>query len=175
MGLLFLNALKGLKKKKVQMIGIILCIVLATGIYTAMNSALDRMEDRYHNYLKEQNVEDFAFVPKIDYSKDYTKEEIEELKQNELKDLPSDQMNIVNTYQMTIGSENVPNADMLYSYIDYIFNLKLANQKKLEEKIGPATLKYDFSYYTEVAKVDSEDKKLCKAIPDDIDRKMNIP
>ncbi len=175
MGLLFLNALKGLRKKKVQMIGIILCIVLATGIYTAMSSALDRMEDRYHNYLREQNVEDFAFVPKIDYSKDYTKEEIEELKQNELKDLPSDQMNIVNTYQMTIGSENVPNADMLYSYIDYIFNLKLANQKKLEEKIGPATLKYDFSYYTEVAKVDSEDKKLYKAIPYDKDRKINIP
>ena len=83
MGLLFLNALKGLKKKKVQMVGIIFCILLATGIYTAMSSALDRMEDRYHNYLREQNVEDFAFTPKIDYAKDYTVSEIEELKKNE--------------------------------------------------------------------------------------------
>ncbi len=175
MGLLFLNALKGLRKKKVQMIGIIFCIILATGIYTAMNCALDRMEDRYHNYLREQNVEDFAFTPKIDYSKDYTKEEIEDLKNNELKNIPSDQMDIVNKYQMTIGMGDFPNSANLYSYIDYIFNTNLANQKKLEEKVGPATLKYDFSYYTEIAKVDTEDKKIYKAIPYDKDRKINIP
>ena len=175
MGLLFLNALKGLRKKKVQMIGIVFCIILATGIYTAMSSALDRMEDRYHNYLKEQNVEDFAFIPKIDYSKDYTKEEIENLKQNELKDIPADQMDIVNKYQMTIGMTDFPNSDMLYTYIDYIFNSNLANQKKLEEKIGPSMEKYDFSYYTEVAKVDTEDKKIYKAIPYDEDKKINIP
>ena len=66
MGLLFLNALKGLRKKKVQMIGIIFCILLATGVYTSMSLAIDRIEDRYHNYLKEQNVEDFAFTPNED-------------------------------------------------------------------------------------------------------------
>lgn len=175
MGLLFLNALKGLKKKKVQMIGIIICIILATGIYTAMSSALDKMEDRYHNYLVEQNVEDFAFIPKIDYSKDYTKEEVEELKNNELKDIPNSQMDIVNRYQMTIGIKNFPNSDMLYQYIDYIFNSNGANNKKLEEKISPALEKYDFSYYTEISKVASEDKKLYKALPYDGDKKINIP
>ena len=177
MGLLFLNALKGLRKKKVQMIGIIFCILLATGVYTSMSLAIDRIEDRYHNYLKEQNVEDFAFTPNIDYSKDYTVEEIENLKKNELKDIPQDQMDIVNQYEMTLslGLDNFPNKDMLYQYIDYIFNSNLANSKKLEEKVKPAMEKYSFSYYIEKAKVDSENKKLYKAIPYDKDRKINIP
>ena len=172
MGLLFLNALKGLKKKKVQMVGIIFCILLATGIYTAMSSALDRMEDRYHNYLREQNVEDFAFTPKIDYSKDYTVSEIEELKKNELKDIPKNQMDIVNKYEMTIGISDFPNSDILYQYIDYIFNSNGANDKKLKEKVSPALEKYDFSYYKEISKVDTEDKKLYKAIP--YDKNKNI-
>lgn len=175
MGLLFLNALKGLKKKKVQMVGIILCIILSTSIYTAMSSALDRMEDRYDNYLKEQNVEDFAFIPKIDYSKDFTVQEIEELKKNELKDIPQNQMDIVNQYEMTIGMSDFPNKDMLYYYIENIFNQNGATLKKMEEKVGPAMQKYDFSYYTEVAKVDTEDKKMYKAIPYDKDKKINIP
>lgn len=175
MGLLFLNALKGLKKKKVQMAGIIFCILLATGIYTAMSSALDRMEDRYHNYLREQNVEDFAFTPKIDYSKDYTVSEIEELKKNELKDIPKNQMDIVNKYEMTIGISDFPNSDILYQYIDYIFNSNGANDKKLKEKVSPALEKYDFSYYKEISKVDTEDKKLYKAIPYDKNKNINIP
>lgn len=175
MGLLFLNALKGLKKKKVQMVGIIFCILLATGIYTAMSSALDRMEDRYHNYLREQNVEDFAFTPKIDYSKDYTVSEIEELKKNELKDIPKNQMDIVNKYEMTIGISDFPNSDILYQYIDYIFNSNGANDKKLKEKVSPALEKYDFSYYKEISKVDTEDKKLYKAIPYDKNKNINIP
>lgn len=175
MGLLFLNALKGLKKKKVQMVGIIFCILLATGIYTAMSSALDRMEDRYHNYLREQNVEDFAFTPKIDYSKDYTVSEIEELKKNELKDIPESQMDIVNKYEMTIGISDFPNSDILYQYIDYIFNSNGANDKKLKEKVSPALEKYDFSYYKEISKVDTEDKKLYKAIPYDKNKDINKP
>ena len=175
MGLLFLNALKGLKKKKVQMAGIIFCILLATGIYTAMSSALDRMEDRYHNYLREQNVEDFAFTPKIDYSKDYTVSEIEELKKNELKDIPENQMDIVNKYEMTIGISDLPNSDILYQYIDYIFNSNGANDKKLKEKVSPALEKYDFLYYKEISKVDTEDKKLYKAIPYDKNKNINIP
>lgn len=175
MGLLFLNALKGLKKKKVQMVGIIFCILLATGIYTAMSSALDRMEDRYHNYLREQNVEDFAFTPKIDYSKDYTVSEIEKLKKNELKDIPENQMDIVNKYEMTIGISDFQNSDILYQYIDYIFNSNGANDKKLKEKVSSALEKYDFSYYKEISKVDTEDKKLYKAIPYDKNKNINIP
>ena len=98
MGLLILNALKGLKKKKVQMIGIIFCIMLSAGIYTAMNVSLDRLENKYHTYLKEQNVEDFAFVPNIDYENDYTAEEVQGFLQNELKDIPDAQKQLVTAY-----------------------------------------------------------------------------
>ena len=54
MKLLFLNSLKGLKHKKVQMLGIILLVMLSTGIYTAMTSSLDRMEEEYYQYLEKQ-------------------------------------------------------------------------------------------------------------------------
>ena len=43
MKLLLLNALKGLKKKKVQMFGIIFMVMLSTAVYTGMNSAIDRL------------------------------------------------------------------------------------------------------------------------------------
>lgn len=175
MGLLFINALKGLKSKKVQMVGVIICIMLSTSIYTAMNLALDRMEDRYHHYLEEQNVEDFSFLPKIDYAKDYTKEEIQSLKENELKEIPPEQMKLVNQYQATIGIENIPNIDSLYQAISYIFNNYGANDKKLEEKIGETQAKYDFSYTKQVTKTTTEDKNLFKAMIYDKDMSIDIP
>ncbi|MEG0220985.1 MAG: hypothetical protein RR702_01160, partial [Clostridia bacterium] len=109
MGLLFLNAFKGLKKKKIQMLGIIIMVILSSAIYTAMNTALDRIEDRYKKYLNTQAVEDFSFSLKVDYDKDFTKAEIEDLKKNELKDLPKEQMQVINAYQMSLGIDNFPN------------------------------------------------------------------
>ena len=50
MRLLFLNALKGLRKKKVQMFGIIFLVLLSTAVYTGMNSAIDRLENKYYSY-----------------------------------------------------------------------------------------------------------------------------
>ena len=175
MDLLFLNALKGLKTKKVQMFCIVFCIILSTSIYTAMNLALDRMEDRYHNYLKEQNVEDFAFTLKVDYSKDYTKEEVQNLIENELKDLPQEQMQIVKQYQMTIGMQNVPNLDNLYQAIDYIFNNNGANDKKLEEKVSQTKEKYEFEYTKSYAKTMTDEKMLYQALIYDEDATIDIP
>ena len=60
MKLLFLNALKGLRNKKVQMFGIIFMVILSTAVYTGMNSAIDRLENKYYSYLDEQNVEDIT-------------------------------------------------------------------------------------------------------------------
>ena len=77
MKLLFLNALKGLKKKKVQMFGIIFMVLLSTAVYTGMNSAIDRLEDKYYNYLDEQNVEDISVGVNIDFTKDITSSDIE--------------------------------------------------------------------------------------------------
>ena len=175
MDLLFLNALKGLKTKKVQMFCIVFCIILSTSIYTAMNLALDRMEDRYHNYLKEQNVEDFAFTLKVDYSKDYTKEEVQNLIENELKDLPQEQMQIVKQYQMTIGMQNVPNLDNLHQAIDYIFNNNGANDKKLEEKVSQTKEKYEFEYTKSYAKTMTDEKMLYQALIYDEDATIDIP
>src|SRR5574344_236811 len=175
MGLLFLNALKGLRKKKIQMVSIIICIALSTGIYTAMNFALDRIEDRYHNYLKEQNVEDFSFTPNIDYSKDYTAEEVEELKKGKLKDLSDEQLDVVNLYEISLLMKNTENMDNLYYYIDSIFNANGVNDNKLEEKVSPAAKDYDFTYYKEEAKIDTEDKKIYKAISYDKSQQINIP
>lgn len=175
MDLLFLNALKGLKSKKIQMIGIIFCIILSTGIFTAMNMALDRMEDRYHNYLKEQNVEDFAFVPKMDLSTAYTKQEIEDLKQNELKDIPKEQMEIINYYQMTIGMGNIPNKDALYSATEMIMNNYGATYDKVKENIKETEKKYDFTASSEVSKIITNEKYLYKAIPYSKDKTVNVP
>lgn len=175
MGLLFLNAFKGLKYKKVQMIGIILCIVLSTSIYTAMNIALDRMENRYHEYIKEQNVEDFAFVPNIDYATDYTKEEVQELLDTKLKDIPLEQKQLVMKYQMTIGMKDIPNIENLYEAIDYIFNNNGANDQKLESKIAQTQDKYQFDYTKQVTKTATEENMLTLAIPYANDMKIDIP
>jgi putative ABC transport system permease protein len=175
MSLLLLNAIKGLRYKKVQMFGIIFCIILSTAIFTSMNTSLDRMEDRYKNYLIDQNVEDFSFVPKIDYSKDYTKQEVQDLLKNELKDLPDSQLSLVKQYYTTIGINNIPNIQGLYSAIDYIFNTNGANNKKLLEKINDTKLKYDFEYENQLCKVSTIEKNIFKSILYDKDSKIDLP
>ena len=95
MRLLFINALKGLKKKKIQMFGIVMMVMLSTAVYVGMNSAIDRLEKRYYNYLDEQNVEDFSFGVNLDYQKDIKPEDIDELlnKANELLDASKEYKN----------------------------------------------------------------------------------
>lgn len=176
MGLLILNALKGLKKKKVQMIGIIFCIMLSAGIYTAMSVSLDRLENKYHSYLKEQNVEDFAFVPNIDYENDYTAEEVQGFLQNELKDIPDAQKQLVTAYYYSLAGIYKPNnMDQIYAMLDFIFNDYGINDKKVYEKIGPLKEKYGFDYGRAKEKVLSEDNYLFKFIPYIGSQKINIP
>lgn len=62
MRLLFLNAFKGLKRKAVQMIGLIFLIMTSTGIFTMMNSSLDRMDSMAMEYLTNQKVEHSSIV-----------------------------------------------------------------------------------------------------------------
>lgn len=57
MRLLFLNSLKGIKKKKLQMLGLIVLVMISTAIYTTMNSALDRMDSMAEAYMETQQVE----------------------------------------------------------------------------------------------------------------------
>ena len=175
MNLLFLNALKGLKNKKVQMIGVVILVMLSAMIYTSMNTALDRMEDRFHTYLDEQAVEDFSFNLKVDYSKDFTKSEIDKLKKNELKDLSKEQMQVINIYQQTIGMDDFDKQEELYEYVAYIMETNGALDGKVAEKVKKAKNKYDFEYKIEKSKVATQEKYIYKALPYVKNTKINIP
>ncbi len=175
MNLLFLNACKGLKNKKIQMLGVILLVMLSAGIYTSMNTALDRMEDRFDRYKEEQAVEDFSFDLKIDYDKDFTKEEIEQLKKNELKNLSEEQMQVINTYQQTLGMGDFEGKENLHEYVKYIMTTSGALDSKVAEKVKEAKEKHDFSYKIEKAKVGTEEKFIYKALPYVKNTKINIP
>ena len=176
MGLLFLNALKGLKKRKIQMLGIIFCIMLSAGIYTAMNTAVDRLEDKYYSYLRDQNVEDFAFEPKIDYYSDYTASEVYDLLQNELKDIPDTQKSIVKAYMASLyGTSDILNIEQIHTAINFIFNNNGINDKKVEEKLKGIKEEYGFEYTRQEEKILTEDEYIYKILPYTGDETINIP
>ncbi len=77
MWLLFLNSLKGLKAKKVQMIGLVCLIIASTGIYTAMGSAMDRLDSMADEYMEEQNVEHMTVI--LNETKILTRENIADM------------------------------------------------------------------------------------------------
>ena len=103
MNLLFINSLKGLKKKKIQMLGIVLLVMLSTAIYTAMSSALDRMEDKYYDYLENQHVEHLSIDYNINYEKDITFEELENFRSNELANLTEEEEQVISTYSLYLN------------------------------------------------------------------------
>ena len=82
MKLLFINSFSSIRKKKLQIIGIILLVFLSTSIYTMMNMAVDRMEGAYTNYINEQNVEDLSLTIDIDYRNSYTYSDVLNIKGN---------------------------------------------------------------------------------------------
>ena len=173
MGLLFRNALKGLKKKKVQMLGIILMVFLSTAIYTSMNSALDRLENRYYSYLDEQNVEDFSFVPVVDYTKDISLEKLNELEQNELSNLEENEKQIINVYKTCLLNQSSICNQNLYMGVQGIFEKYGAVYKISNEKIDSIAEKYDFTYSLEPSKYISDEKYLISAMPYNKDKKIN--
>lgn len=173
MNLLFLNAFKGLKKKKVQMLGIILMVLLSTGIYTAMNSALDRLENRYYDYLDEQNVEDFSFMPVINYDSDISIEELNTLEQNELSNITEKESQIINIYKICLTNKNEMCNQNLYMGVQGIFEKYSAQHLIANKKIDSLTDKYDFKYEIEKSKFVSDDKYMIKAIPYNKNKQIN--
>lgn len=173
MKLLFINALKGLKKKKVQMFGIIVMVMLSTGIYTSMNTALDRLEDRYYHYVDEQNVEDFSFIPVIDYTKDVTKEEIDILYTKELSNITNDEKQIIDTYSECILVSTDICSQSLYMNVKSIFEKYDAYIKIANKKIDTITQKYDFKYQIEKAKIMTNDRYITKAMPYQPNKKID--
>jgi ABC-type antimicrobial peptide transport system permease subunit len=165
MKLLFINALKGLKKKKVQMFGIIVMVMLSTGIYTSMNTALDRLEDRYYNYLDEQNVEDFSFIPVIDYMIDVTTNDIDLLRENELSTLNEDEKVIINNYYDCLENGTEACNQSLYMNVKNIFEKYDAYIYIANKKVDSIKEQYDFEYQIEKAKIMSHGRYITKAMP----------
>lgn len=172
MRLLLLNAFKGLRKKKIQMFGIIMMIVLSTGIYVAMNIALDRLENRYYHYLDEQNVEDISLGINIDYSKDISLEDLTYLRKHQLKNVTEEERQLLNLYQYSLENKKSIDENTL-NMIKMIF-LKYSANEYIEDKIlKKLSDKYDFNYQLEKSKTMMEDDKLMKILPYIKDKKMN--
>lgn len=173
MGLLFRNALKGLKRKKIQMFGIILLITLSTGIYVAMNTALDRLENKYYSYLDEQNVENISGTVLVDYNKDVTLDDLEYLEEHELSELSEEERDLFDLYKMNIEQENEEIDVNLLTNIEFLFNKYEANAYLERKKLEPLQDTYRFDFEYERSKVVMDNDFIMKVIPYDENKKMN--
>lgn len=171
MRLLFLNALKGLKKKKIQMFGIIVMVMLSTAVYTGMNSAIDRLEERYYNYLDQQNVEDFSIGVNIDFTKDITSSDLDKMLKTSLKDITKEERYVIEAYRQFLKKPSF-DVNMIYS-VKAIFEKYDVLTEIEQDKIDSLTKKYDFSYERELSKTVQDGKKLYKVIPYNKDKKIN--
>ena len=142
MKLLFLNALKGLKKKKVQMFGIIFMVLLSTAVYTGMNSAIDRLEDKYYDYLDEQNVEDISVGVNIDFTKDITSSDIDEMLKTSLKDITKEERQVIEVYRNFLKNPSF-DVNIIYS-TKAIFDKYNALEQIERKKLDSIKEKYDF-------------------------------
>ena len=174
MNLLFLNALKGLKRKKVQMTILILLITLSTGIYVAMNSALDRLENRYYSYLDEQNVENVSLDVNIDIKKEISKKDFKEIKEKYLNNVTEDEENIIKSYEFYLDTSYVYDSNM-FTAVSYILNKYDALNYLEEQKLDSIKEKYYFDYEKQYSKLITEDKISMKILPYIKDKKINKP
>ena len=175
MDMLLLNAFKGLKKKKLQMISIIIMVMLSTGIFTMMNSSLDRLEDRYYHYLETQQVEDFSFQPVIDYENDISIEQLNDLRQTKLNHLTDTEKKVIDTYGMCLSGVKEACTEQVLTGTEQIFTKYLAYTEIADQKLDKITKKYQFHYQVEESKVLTENHDTLKAIPYEKDKKINIP
>lgn len=165
MMLLLLNAFKGMKKKKIQMLAIISIITISSAIYMSMNTAITRVENGYYSYLNKENVEHFSFTPKVDAKK---------ITPNELQLLNTIAMNgeetqIVNVFKMCYTTNC---NDEIYKYIEFIFTKYGKNIYLNSEEIDKVALKHKFKYELETSKVLKDKKNYIKVVPYS-DKKIN--
>lgn len=167
MKLLLLNAFKGMKKKKVQMLAIVAIIFLSSTIYIAMNTAITRVENGYYAYLEDQNVEHFSFTPKINFK------EISETDLKLLDDvtlLPEEKSTIEyfkTCYQAGCSKEINDYVTMIFYKYNKTVYLNLKNIEKVAEK-------YNFTYELQRSKTFKDENVYTKIIPY-VDQKINVP
>lgn len=174
MDLLLLNSLKGLKKKKIQMFGIIIMVLLSTAIYTAMNSGMDRIENRYYNYLDENKVEHVSLDVKIDYKKDLTIDKLLELEDEKLKDLDENENQVLQAYKLCL-TKDLGCSDMLYLGVEQLFKKYGLYEIISEEKLRPLSEKYDFTYELQKNKVITNQNYTTNVMPYNPHKKINLP
>lgn len=173
MKLLFINSLKGLKKKKIQMLSVILMVMLSTGIFVAMQSALDRMEDCYYKYLENQKVEHISIDYKIDYEKDISLEDLNYLKENNFKNLTDEESIIIDKYTCILESIcEIDNQAFIYM-VNNIFEKYEADIYIKTKGIEKIKDKYDFEFELEKNKTTKQDDTYIKLIPYDENKKIN--
>ena len=171
MRLLLLNAFKGLKHKKIQMFGIIFLVLLSTAIYTGMNSAIDRLEDKYYSYLDEQNVEHITVAVNIDLQKGLTEEDIDNILNTSMKDASDEDKMFMQEYKEYLKNP-IFDVNMIYG-AQTIFNKYNALEKKQIEILDNLKDKYDFTYEKEYSKTVQNGKHLLKVLPYNKDKKLN--
>lgn len=171
MKLLFLNALKGLKRKKIQMFGIIFMVMLSTAVYTGMNSAIDRLESKYYSYLDEQNVEDISLGINIDYMKDITSSDIDNMLNSSLKNITEEERFVIERYREFLKQPSF-DVNIIYS-AKAVFDKYDALNELEHKKLDNLKDKYDFYYEKELSKIIKDDKQMIKVIPYNKDKKIN--
>ena len=170
MKLLLINAFKGLKKKKIQMVGIIFMVMFSTAVYTGMNSAIDRLEDKYYTYLDDQNVEDITVDINIDFTK-MKPEVIDDILNNQMKDATAEEKGLMYSYKEFLKNPSF-DVNMIYSVravlekYDALKDIEMQELDKLKDK-------YDFTYERELSKTVQNGKDLIKVLPYNKDKKMN--
>jgi len=163
MRLLFINALKGLKKKKIQMFGIVVMVMLSTAVYVGMNSAIDRLENKYYDYLEEQNVENFSFAVNIDYKKDISTADLDYFMQHQFKNITSDEKALINAYRVYLKNP-VANLKM-ETLVQMLFQKYEADLYIGQRKLSPLLKKYDFIYEIEKSKTIQNSNEMIKVMP----------
>ena len=171
MRLLLLNAFKGLKHKKIQMFGIIFLVLLSTAIYTGMNSAIDRLEDKYYSYLDEQNVEHITVSVNIDLQKGLTEKDIDNILNTSMKDASDEDKMFMQEYKEYLKNP-IFDVNMIHG-AQTIFNKYNALEKKQIEILDNLKDKYDFTYEKEYSKTVQNGKHLLKVLPYNKDKKLN--
>ncbi len=174
MRLLFINAFKGLSRKKVQMMSIIFMVMLSTGIYSSMSMALDCMEDRYYNYLETQNVEYLSVDANINYKKDISSDLIGELLK---KDLTDDEKQLIYMYKASLNmpdnSNNPLDSEVFKAQLNTIFSKYDLVMDLKEKKIASLKDKYNYDYELDISKTLKEDNTYLKIIPYNKDKRIN--
>ena len=163
--MIFVNAFKNLKHKKITILSLILLIFIGSFTYTIFNTTLDGMDYEYKDYLENQNVEDFSFIPIIDYNKDISLNKINSY----LKlDISKSDKKILEKYKFYV--ENKIKIDYVFTYKveDILIKYNLINDI-LKSKIK------GFYYEKEPSKMIKENKFITRILLYDKDRKINKP